>query len=88
MLRGKTESGFAYEIDEEVMDDYDFLEILCKIDDGDTALTVKMVDMLLGEKQKEELKNHLRTENGRVSAKKMLAEVMEIFRATKEGKNC
>ena len=70
------------------MDDYDFLEILCKIDDGDTALTVKMVDMLLGEKQKEELKNHLRTENGRVSAKKMLAEVMEIFRATKEGKNC
>lgn len=88
MLRGKTESGFAYEIDEEVMDDYDFLEILCKIDDGDTALTVKMVDMLLGEKQKEELKKHLRTENGRVSAKKMLAEVMEIFRATKEGKNC
>lgn len=88
MLRGKTESGFTYEIDEEVMDDYDFLEILCKIDDGDTALTVKMVDMLLGEKQKEELKNHLRTENGRVSAKKMLAEVMEIFRATKEGKNC
>lgn len=88
MLRGKTESGFVYEIDEEVMDDYDFLEILCKIDDGDTALTVKMVDMLLGEKQKEELKNHLRTENGRVSAKKMLAEVMEIFRATKEGKNC
>lgn len=88
MLRGKTESGFAYEIDEEVMDDYDFLEILCKIDDGDTALTVKMVDMLLGEKQKEELKNHLRTENGRVSAKRMLAEVMEIFQATKEGKNC
>lgn len=88
MLRGKTESGFTYEIDEEVMDDYDFLEILCKIDDGDTALTVKMVDMLLGEKQKEELKNHLRTENGRVSAKKMLAEVMEIFRETKEGKNC
>lgn len=87
MLRGKTESGFAYEIDEEVMDDYDFLEILCKIDDGDTALTIKMVDMLLGEKQKEELKNHLRTKKGRVSAKKLLAEVMEIFHATKEGKN-
>ena len=87
MLRGTTESGFAYEIDEEVMDDYDFLEILCKIDNGDTTLTIKMVDMLLGEKQKEELKDHLRAENGRVSAKKILAEVMEIFHATKEGKN-
>lgn len=88
MLRGKTESGFDFEIDEEILDDYDFLELLCKIDEGETSLTIKMVDMLLGEEQKEKLKNHVRNTSGRVSAKRLLAEVMEIFNATKEGKNC
>lgn len=87
MLTGNTKSGFKFEIDEEILDDYDFLELLCKIDEGATSLTIKMVDTLLGEEQKEKLKNHVRTENGKVSAKALLAEVMEIFNATKEGKN-
>ena len=88
MIRGKTESGFDYEIDEEILDDYDFLELLCQIDEGETSLTLKMVDKLLGSEQKERLKDHDRTERGRVSAKRLIAEVMEIFNATKEGKNC
>ena len=87
MLKGTTASGFEFEISEEILDDYDFLELLCKIDEGETALTIKMVDMLLGKEQKEKLKNHIRTELGRVSAKRLLAEVIEIFNATKEGKN-
>ena len=87
MLRGKTESGFEFEIDEEILDDYDFLELLCRIDEGDASLTVKMVDMLLGEEQKQRLKAHVRAKSGRVSASRLLAEVMEIFNATKEGKN-
>lgn len=88
MIRGKTESGFDYEIDEEILDDYDLLELLCQIDEGETSLTIKMVDKLLGSEQKERLKDHVRTERGRVSAKRLIAEVMEIFNATKEGKNC
>lgn len=88
MLRGKTESGFEFEIDEEILDDYDFLELLCHIDEGDASLTTKMVDMLLGEEQKKRLKDHVRAKSGRVSATRLLAEVMEIFNATKEGKNC
>lgn len=88
MVRGTTESGFEFEIDSEVLDDYEFLELLCQIDEGKASLTAKMVDMLLGAEQKERLKNHIRNEeNGRVSAKKMLDTVMEIFNATKEGKN-
>lgn len=88
MLRGKTESGFEFEIDEDILDDYDFLEMLCKIDDGDVRLTIKMVDKLLGEEQKEKLKNHIKGKSEKVSAKKLLSEVMEIFNSTKEGKNC
>ena len=87
MVKGKTKSGFEFEVDEEILDDYEFLEILCKIDEGEVSLTIKMVDTLLGEEQKERLKKHIRYESGRVSAKKLLAEVMEIFQETKEGKN-
>lgn len=87
MLTGKTKSGFEFEIDEEILDDYDFLELLCRIDEGESALVIKMVDRLLGAEQKEKLKNHVKTETGRVSAKRLLEETMEIFNATKEGKN-
>lgn len=87
MLRGTTKSGFEFEIDEEILDDYDFLELLCHIDGGETSLTIKMVDTLLGEEQKEKLKEHVRTASGRVSAKKLLEEVGEIFDATKNLKN-
>lgn len=87
MLTGKTKSGFEFKINEEILDDYDFLELLCKIDEGETTLVIKMVDHLLGTEQKEKLKEHVRTEAGRVSAKKLLEETMEIFNATKEGKN-
>ena len=88
MIRGKTESGFEYEIDEEILDDYDFLELLCQIDEGETSLTIKMVDKLLGSEQKERLKDHVRTERGRVSAKRLITEMMEIFKAKKKRKNC
>ena len=87
MLRGQTKSGFVFEINEAVLDDYEFLELLCQIDEGEVSLTIKMVDSLLGREQKERLKQHVKAETGRVSAKRLLAEVMEIFEATKEGKN-
>lgn len=87
MHRGITESGFEFAVEDDILDDYDFLELLCRIDEGDTSLTIKMVDRLLGEEQKERLKDHIWIKIGRVSAKALLSEVMEIFTAIKEGKN-
>ena len=57
------------------------------IDDGDYGKTTKMVTMLLGPAQRDALKDHVRSENGRVSAQKMLAEVMEIFESKNKSKN-
>ncbi len=87
MLTETTKSGFEFTIDEEILDDYDFLELLCKIDEGETTLIIKMVDYLLGAEQKEKLKNHVRTESGRVPATRLLEEVMEIINSNKKGKN-
>lgn len=87
MVKGLTNSGFSYEIDEGILDDYEFLEILLKIDEGDVQYSIKMIDMLLGEEQKKRLKEHVRTENGRVPATKLVSEALEIFKSIKEGKN-
>lgn len=87
MHKGVTSSGFEFELADEALDDYELLEILHKIDNGDNGLIVDMVDKLLGENQKEKLKEHVRAENGRVSAKLLLGEVMEIFKSNDAGKN-
>lgn len=87
MHKGVTSSGFEFELADEALDDYELLEILHKIDNGDNGLIVDMVDKLLGESQKEKLKEHVRAENGRVSAKLLLGEVMEIFKSNDAGKN-
>ena len=87
MICGKTKSGFEFQLDDEVLDDYELLEILHKIDQGDNGLIIEMVDRLLGEKQRDRLKDHVRTTNGRVSAKRLLEEVMEIFKSSDSGKN-
>lgn len=87
MIKGKTPTGFEFELDDDALDDYDLLETLQKADEGDGSAAIKVVEMLLGEKQKEKLKDHVRSEKGKVSANALFKEIGEIFRACKEGKN-
>ena len=87
MRKGKTKTGFEFELDDEVLDDYELLEVLHKVDQGEYGYVPEMVDRLLGEKQKEALKEHVRSTNGKVSAKAMMDEVALIFEANEELKN-
>lgn len=86
-MKSVTKSGFEFEIDDECLDDYELLEDLCEIDNGNNAKIVEVVSKILGKEQKDRLKDHLRDENGRVTATKMGEAIDEILRATKEGKN-
>ena len=36
-MKGKTSSGFEYELDEAALDDYELLEDLCEMDAGNVA---------------------------------------------------
>lgn len=87
MLIGVTKSGFPYQIDDNVLDDYELLEIAKKIDDGDLTVLPNFVKNVLGKEQEAKLKDHLRKENGRISTTAMLSEVMEIMSSNKESKN-
>lgn len=86
-MKGKTTSGFEYELDESALDDYELLEDLCELDEGNTSKTISVLNRLLGKEQKDRLKEHLRSKNGRVPASKMMNEMGEIFNSVKEGKN-
>lgn len=88
MICGKTDSGFEFTLEEEVLDNYELLETLAEIDKGNYGKLTEMTTLLLGEEQKDSLKEHVRNDKGKISIKKMMDEISEIFKSAKEtGKN-
>ena len=87
MIKGKTSSGFEFQLRRADLDDYELLEVLHEIDKGNEGLIPEMIDRLLGKEQKNRLKEHIRSEAGKVSASRMMQEVSEIFKGCKEIKN-
>ncbi len=85
MLQGKTSSGFAFEISEDIVDDYELVETLGELEENPLNLS-KVVTMLLGKKQTTELKEHCRVGN-RVSTQKMMNEIQDIFANVNQVKN-
>ena len=81
MEKGKTKSGFEFEIDENVFDDWDMLERLNAIDKGEATNVVDVARDVLGDEQLERLKEHLRDENGRLTITVMTEALGEIFEA-------
>ena len=77
MYKGVTESGFEFEIDEEEINDIEFVELVAAAE-KDLAQFPAVLDRLLGKEQKKRLYDHLRNENGHVPWTKVEAEVHEM----------
>jgi len=87
MIKGKTSSGFEFEISKDVVNDYELVENLAELEDNPLILA-KVIKQILGEEQTEKLKNHVRNEKGIVPTDKMTQEIIEIFKnAGEETKN-
>ena len=86
-MKGTTKSGFEFEIDDDLFDDYEILEGLCSIDRGETSTFPILVKDILGDDQLARLKNHVRTEKGKVPATALMNEFEEILSASNKGKN-
>ena len=80
MLKGKTKSGFQYEVTDETLNDFQLIEVLADVDTNPMLLP-KLVKMLLGDEQKQRLLDHLRTEKGNVPLDAISVEIMEIFQS-------
>ncbi len=81
-----TASGFSLRISSEAMDDWDLLEVLRKLDQGEAHLVIDAFKILLGNEQYEKLKEHLR-KDGKLKASDMMNEFADIMTKAKEIKN-
>lgn len=84
-IKGKTSSGFAYEIDARRLNNYELVEAISKVEDNPVYL-VSIVDLLLGE-DAQKLKDYIRDEDGYVDNNKLFKEIEEIMNGTNETKN-
>ncbi len=80
MLKGKTGSGFEYEVTDAAMNNYELVEVLAEVDTNPLLLP-RLVKMLLGDEQNKRLMDHLRTKDGNVPIDAVSAEIMEIFQS-------
>ena len=80
MLKGKTQSGFEFEVPDESLNNYDMIEVLADVDTN-ALLLPKLVKMLLGAEQAKRLTDHVRTEKGNVPLDAISVEIMEIFKS-------
>ena len=83
MVKGKTTSGFEYEIPDEAMNDMELLDILASVSEGEIQNMTKAADKLLGKDQRLKLYDHIRTEDGRVPVDVFEEELGDIFKNEK-----
>lgn len=85
-MKGKTSTGFEFDIEDERLDDMELVDIMAEIDEN-PLLMPKLCKMLLGDEQKKRLYDHLRNEEGRVPIEATTNAIQEIFNSPGDLKN-
>lgn len=85
LIKGKTSTGFEFEVSKKRLNNYELVESLGKLE-TEPLLLPKIVVMILGEEQTELLKEHVRDSDGIVDTDIMSKEIEEILKS-KELKN-
>lgn len=83
----KTSIGYEAEVDENALDDMQFLEALGELEDGKSYALAKIAALLLGPVEKKKLYGMLKNENGRVPFKAASEQLTEIMQQLKPAKN-
>lgn len=86
-MRGKTSTGFEYELSDSIKDDWNLLKLLRKIDKGEAQCIIDVSFRLLGDEQEERLEKFLEEKEGDVKASSMIREISEILNSNKTTKN-
>ena len=86
IIKGKTDSGFEFEIDPSVGDDWELLELISEAETNPLAI-IKVLNKIFDQDQVDKLKEHVRDDNGIVSTAKLMSEVTNIFSKIGELKN-
>lgn len=83
MIKGKTDTGFSYSIDPDVVRDMEFIELAAASKD-DGLMLPQLITRVLGEKQKKALYDHVRNEKGFVPVEAISSELEQILLSVNE----
>ena len=86
MVRGRLESGFEFELDDNIFDDFELVELYAKVAKNPIWIG-DLAEKLLGAEQKKALIEHLRDENGKVHTTAVMNALKEIEEAIPAAKN-
>ena len=86
-MKALLNDGFEIDVLEDNIGDWEFLEVLNDIDEGETGLIVRAARMLLGNEGVKVLKEHLRNEQGKVPTTKMVDALRELMESVNTLKN-
>ena len=87
MVKGKTESGFEFEIDEQAVNDMRVIDAIVEVEEGNLGGVSRLISLLFTKEQKKVFYDHLRLENGRVPLDTASKEIFEILGYNGETKN-
>lgn len=87
MLKGKTKTGFVFEIDEKRLDNMELLDAIAEMENDNIIALSNVSQLLLGKEQRKALYDHIRDEDGTVPSKSFSDELVNIFESVKEIKN-
>lgn len=87
IIKGKTSSGFEFEINKDKLDDMEFIDLLAELKNGDYLQFSKIADFMLGKEQKAKLYEHIRKINGQARISLFAEEMKEILLFNSEVKN-
>ncbi|MBR4743544.1 MAG: hypothetical protein IK082_05050 [Oscillospiraceae bacterium] len=76
-------NGFEVTVDENALHDWDVVETICEIDNGNSTKLPALFNAILGEKQKKALVAYQREKTGACTVEDMSGFLVEIFNALK-----
>lgn len=79
MIKGVTESGFEFELEENLLNDMEVVDALARLIDDDLLAMPVLANKMLGKEQKKKLYDHIRKEDGRVLIEDFTKEIFDIF---------
>lgn len=86
-MLAKLQDGFEVAVKDEILDDWEFLELLNEIDEGNGSKIVNVARAMLGNDEAEKLKSHFKEKTGKVTVNEMVQAITEILESIGEAKN-
>lgn len=87
MIKGTTESGLDFEVDENKVNDMRVIDAMVEAEGGSLSAVSRLITLVFTPEMKAKIYEHVKTEDGRSPIQDVLQVVFEILKYNGETKN-